>query len=73
MKIKTKLYKIKEGIDFNLIHIQYFTLTNRKHLFFDITLFKFGFYIDIILKENDICIKCNFVKAQIEEYNENKI
>lgn len=48
MKIKTKLYKIKEGIDFNLIHIQYFTLSNRKHLFFDITLFKFGFYIDII-------------------------
>ena len=23
--------------------------------------------------ENDICIKCNFAKAQIEEYDENRI
>lgn len=54
MKIKTELYKIKEGIAFNLIHIQYFTFANKKHLFFNIILFKFGFYIDIILKDNNI-------------------
>lgn len=54
MKIKNKLYKIKEGIDFNLIHIQYFTFTNNtKHLFFDITLFKFGFYIDIVFNNKN--------------------
>ena len=33
MKIKTKLYRIREGIDFNLIHIQYFTLSNKNIYF----------------------------------------
>ena len=55
MKIKTKLYKVKEGIDFDLIHIQYLSLlpTNRKVLFFNITLFKFGFYTYIMFNNKN--------------------
>lgn len=54
MKIKTKLYPIINSIEFRIIDIQYFVLNKRKHLFFNICLFKFGFYIDFIFNKNKI-------------------